>query len=78
MSFRLTYATMFDPPAALHASFDAAVERVRGRLGGRYFLHINGEERPTQRYFTKTNPARTGEVLGEFAAAGPEEAHAAL
>ena len=78
MSFRLTYATMFEPPAALHASFEAAVERVRGRLGGRYLLHINGEERATQHYFTKTNPARTGEVLGEFAAAGPEDAHAAL
>jgi hypothetical protein len=27
--FRLTYATMFDPPASLHAQFDAALARVR-------------------------------------------------
>ena len=38
MSFKLTYATMFEPPAALHARFDAAVARVRERLGGRYYL----------------------------------------
>ena len=78
MSFKLTYATMFEPPAALHESFDAAVERVRERLGGRYFLHIDGEDRAASGYFTKTNPANTAEVLGEFAAAGPEDADAAL
>ena len=78
MSFKLTYATMFEPPAALHASFDAAVARVRERLGGRYQLHVAGEDRAAHRYFTKTNPANTAEVLGEFAAAGPEEADAAL
>ncbi len=78
MSFKLTYATMFDPPEALHASFDTAMERVRERLGGRYFLHINGEDRGAARYFTKTNPANTTEVLGEFAAAAAEEAEQAL
>ncbi len=29
MSFRLTYATMFDPPAAMHERFDAALAVVR-------------------------------------------------
>lgn len=78
MSFKLTYATMFEPPAALHTSFDAAVARVRERLGGRYYLHIGGEDRATSSYFTKTNPANTQEVLGEFAAAGSEDADAAV
>jgi 1-pyrroline-5-carboxylate dehydrogenase len=49
MSFKLTYATMFEPPAALHTSFEAAVERVRENLGGRYFLYVNGEDRPAER-----------------------------
>ena len=44
MSFKLTYATMFEPPAALHASFESAVARVREGLGGRYFLYVNGED----------------------------------
>jgi len=32
MSFKLTYATMFDPPAELHASFDSAVARALAKL----------------------------------------------
>jgi len=78
MSFKLTYATMFEPPAALHSSFEAAVERVREQLGGRYMLHINGEDRGTEQYFSKHNPANTRELLGEFAAATAADADAAL
>jgi acyl-CoA reductase-like NAD-dependent aldehyde dehydrogenase len=78
MSFKLTYATMFEPPAALHARFDSAVERVRGQLGGRYHLYIDGEDRATSHYFTKANPADTAEILGEFAAATAQDADAAL
>ena len=78
MSFKLTYATMFEPPPALHARFDAAVARVRERLGGRYYLYIDGEDRAASRYFTKSNPANTQEILGEFAAAGAEDADAAV
>jgi acyl-CoA reductase-like NAD-dependent aldehyde dehydrogenase len=78
MSFKLTYATMFEPPPALHASFDAAVERMRGRLGGRYFLHIDGAEHGAAHYFSKSNPADTTEVLGEFASASAADADAAL
>ena len=66
MSFKLTYATMFEPPAQLHASFDAAVERVRAQLGGRQSLYLAGEDRGAKRYFVKTNPADTAQVLGEF------------
>ena len=78
MSFKLTYATMFEPPPALHTRFDAAVTQVRERLGGRYYLHIDGEDRAASRYFTKSNPANTQEILGEFAAAGAEDADAAV
>ncbi len=78
MTFRLTYATMFDPPAALHASFDAAVEQARARLGGQYHLFIRGEDKPTAHYFPKTNPAHTAEILGEFAAADEADADAAM
>jgi acyl-CoA reductase-like NAD-dependent aldehyde dehydrogenase len=78
MSFKLTYATMFDPPAALHASFDAAMERVRARLGERYYLHIDGTDRDSGHYFSTCNPANLTETLGEFAAAGAEQADAAL
>jgi 1-pyrroline-5-carboxylate dehydrogenase len=78
MSFKLTYATMFEPPEALHASFEAALGRARERLGGRYGLYIAGEERGAERYFTRANPANTAETLGEFAAAAPADVDAAL
>ena len=41
---------------------------VRERLGGRYYLHIDGEDRAASRYFTKSNPDQHPEILGEFAA----------
>jgi acyl-CoA reductase-like NAD-dependent aldehyde dehydrogenase len=78
MSFRLTYATMFDPPPELHTLFDSAVERTRGRLGGRHCLLIGSEERPAQRHFVKTNPADSAQVLGEFPAASARDASDAM
>ena len=42
MKFELTYATMFDPPAEMDARFEAALAEVRGGLGARHLLHING------------------------------------
>src|SRR5256884_5259282 len=57
MSFKLTYSTMFDPPAELHANFDSAVARALAKLGGRHALHMGGEEREAARYFVKSNPA---------------------
>ena len=35
MSFKLTYATMFDPPAEMHVRFDAAMVEVKAALGAR-------------------------------------------
>jgi acyl-CoA reductase-like NAD-dependent aldehyde dehydrogenase len=78
MSFRLTYATMFDPPPQLHTSFESAVERALTRLGGRHTLFIAGQDRPAQRHFTKTNPADSTQVLGEFPAASAQDAADAM
>ena len=78
MSFKLTYATMFEPPPQLHERFEAAVARVRANLGGRRCLHLAGEDRGADRYFLKTNPADGGEVLAEFPAASAADADAAL
>ena len=33
MDFKLTYATMFDPPAEFHERFEAALAKVGGSLG---------------------------------------------
>ena len=78
MSFKLTYATMFNPPEELHTRFDAAMARVRARLGRYQPLYVGGEERRTRQMLTKRNPADHSEVLGEFAAASAADAEAAL
>jgi 1-pyrroline-5-carboxylate dehydrogenase len=78
MSFRLTYSTMFSPPEELHSSFEAAMARVRARLGASHALHVAGEERRAPHTIVKRNPADQRETLGEFAAASAADADAAL
>ena len=41
--FKLTYATMFNPPEELHARFDKALEEVKNGLGKEYGLIIGGK-----------------------------------
>jgi acyl-CoA reductase-like NAD-dependent aldehyde dehydrogenase len=67
--FKLTYATMFDPPEALHRDFESAVEKARAALGGSHALHIDGEDRPAQASFEKRSPIDTRWSLGRFGAA---------
>ena len=74
--FRLTYATMFDPPEALHERFEAALGHVRGTLGRRHELFVDGADLATGRYDRRTSPIDDTIVLGEFAVAGAS--HAAL
>jgi 1-pyrroline-5-carboxylate dehydrogenase len=78
MTFKLTYATMFNPPEELHARFDAAMARAQAALGGRQDLFIAGEDRRAARVLRKRNPADREQLLGEFAAAGAGEVDAAL
>ena len=43
-SFKLTYATMFDPPIELHTRFDEAIATLKQNLGQEYGMHINGKD----------------------------------
>ena len=78
MTFKLTYATMFNPPEELHGRFDAAMSRLTGTLGGQHRLHIAGVDRPAQQVMEKRNPADQRQLLGEFAAASAGDADEAL
>jgi 1-pyrroline-5-carboxylate dehydrogenase len=78
MSFRLTYATMFDPPAAMHERFDAALTEVRARLGGRHDLFLRGADVPAGQYVTRSSPIDHRIALGEFAVATEQDARAAM
>jgi len=80
MAFKLTYATMFDPPEELHLRFEAALAAVRAGLGAVHTLHIGGADVAAGASEEKCCPADTRVVLGRFplaAAADVERAMAA-
>ncbi len=78
MSFRLTYATMFDPPEALHEGFERALDKVKGTLGQTHGCHIAGEDIAPARSTTRYSPIDNTLLLGRFAEAGAIEVDAAL
>jgi len=42
--FKLTYATMFNPPEELHTQYDASLAKWRANLGREYALLIDGKD----------------------------------
>ena len=77
-SFRLTYATMFDPPEELHTRFEAALAEVRNDLGKEYGMIIGGAERYSPEKFEDRSPANTDTILGIFQKGGEQDALDAL
>jgi 1-pyrroline-5-carboxylate dehydrogenase len=78
MSFRLTYATMFDPPAEMHERFEQALERVTAGLGHTHPLFIAGEDRRAFVVAPHASPIDRELALGRFPVAQPVEVEAAL
>ena len=72
--YRLTYATMFDPPPSLHLSFDAALVQVRGRLGTDHAMCIGGEPRTSGRWFELRSPIDRDCLLGRFPLGSAQDA----
>ena len=77
MTFKLTYSTMYNPPEEMHERFEAAVARVRGRLGLRYPLYIDGADVVGAAHIANHSPI-DGAHLGDFAAATPAEVDRAV
>jgi len=73
-SFRLTYSTMFDPPAELHERFDAALDHVRGQLGRDHPQWIDGAPRAGRAHFEVRSPIDRDWVLGRFACGSAQDA----
>src|SRR3989475_3125280 len=78
MSFKLTYATMFNPPADVHRRFDAALAEVNRSLGATHALYINGEDRDSTRHDTRRSPIDQRRVLGHFPLASVANANDAM
>jgi 1-pyrroline-5-carboxylate dehydrogenase len=77
-TFKLTYATMFNPPEELHTRFDEALVKVKAKLGAEYGMLINGKDAFASEKFSDHSPVDTSVVLGVFQKGSPRDAEAAL
>jgi 1-pyrroline-5-carboxylate dehydrogenase len=77
-SFKLTYATMFNPPELLHEQYDAALARVKADMGKDIPMLIGGKDVFADEKFENRFPANTDVILGTFQKGNAEHAKAAL
>src|SRR5438477_2390304 len=78
MNFKLTYATMFNPPAEMHTRFDAALSELNRSLGATYPLYINGEDRVAANHDTRRSPIDQRRILVHFPLASADDANDAM
>ncbi|MFO1316269.1 MAG: aldehyde dehydrogenase family protein [Burkholderiales bacterium] len=76
--FKLTYSTMFDPPAELHARFDAAIGTIRAHLDAEHAMLIGGRDERAPRQFAVRSPIDTRIAVGRFQAGEDVHARAAV
>ena len=76
--FRLTYATMFDPPEELHKGYEAAVAQTKAALGKEYGMFVDGKDVFSSEKKENISPIDTKMVLGIFQRATAEQALEAL
>ena len=75
--FKLTYATMFEPPPELHARFERALETLTPTLGAAYPMLWGGESHYSPDVFEDRSPT-DGTVLGYFQKGTEQDATDAL
>lgn len=78
MSFKLTYSTMFNPPAEMHARFEQALAEVTAMLEKKQALFIDGEDIYTQRNVALHSPVNHDWILGYFPAADRRDVNEAV
>jgi len=78
MSFRLTYATMFNPPEELHERFERALAAVRARLGAAHPMFIDGRDVPAAAIEERASPIDSEIKTGRFPHAQPKEVDEAI
>src|ERR1044072_83801 len=78
MNFKLTYATMFNPPAEMHTRFDAALAKLNRSFGATHPLYINGEDRVTAKHDIRRSPIDQRRILGHFSLATVDDVNDAM
>ncbi len=77
-TFKLTYSTMFDPPAELHQRFEAALARAKASMGAEHPMWIGGQARGAAATFEGRSPIDRDWRLGRFARGTARDAHDAV
>jgi 1-pyrroline-5-carboxylate dehydrogenase len=77
-SFKLTYATMFNPPEELHTRFEENLAKVKAGLGKEHAMLIGGKDVFAEEKFLDRSPANTDLVLGTFQKGSERDALDAL
>lgn len=76
--FKLTYATMFNPPEELHTQYDAALAKVKANMGKEYAMIINNKDVYADEKFEDRSPINTDWVLAVMQKGNEKHAHEAL
>lgn len=61
--FKLSYATMFDPPEELHQKYESALQKVKAGFGAEHAMLINGRQVFSREKFEDRSPINTDWVL---------------
>jgi 1-pyrroline-5-carboxylate dehydrogenase len=77
-NFKLTYATMFNPPEELHQRFDQALADLKANMGKDHGMIIDGKEVFKTEKIDDRFPANTDVVLGTFQKGDAADANAAM
>jgi 1-pyrroline-5-carboxylate dehydrogenase len=78
MDFKLTYATMFNPPEELHSQFDAALAKVRAGFGKEYAMIINNKDVFADEKLADLSPVNTDWTLAVMQKGNENHAQQAL
>jgi 1-pyrroline-5-carboxylate dehydrogenase len=78
MAFKLTYATMYNPPDELHANYDASLAKLKAKLGQEYAMLIDGKDVKADEKFEDRTPIDTEVVLAVMQKGNEKHAELAL
>jgi 1-pyrroline-5-carboxylate dehydrogenase len=76
--FKLTYATMFNPPEELHTRYNDALAKTKAKLGSEYGMIINGKDVFADEKFEDTSPINTEVVLAVMQKGNEKHAQMAM
>ena len=77
-AFKLTYATMFNPPEELHTHFEDALTKVKTELGREHSMLIGGQDRKAKVSFENRSPINIDWILGKFQQGDAQDAADAI